>query len=166
MNKTWNFSDYLKWEFFCKDLPILIYSGNQQDNEKLINALIERDNDLIPYLLKKICMDKGESYPFQENDFKIGYDAEGRVNVIQINMPQYNPSINDTIRAYLVYTVSDGTAENLCYFIIRRQCNGKVYILLLDEKADMYEGEEITEQLGDTAYELWRIIVTYSKVRR
>lgn len=74
--------------------------------------------------------------------------------LFQIDLPKYNEEINDIVRVYIVFNERNGEILFKKYFLVKwfvkEQQERVIYI---DSKEGGYIGTDLTEHMGNVAYE-------------
>lgn len=154
---SFSYVDKIRWEFFEKLLPKLLYNENKKVHRKTFDALKNNGQDFIYLILQQMCEEDAVECPFEMKDFKVKNFSRYNVHFIQISLPPYNPNISDIIKAYILYSKD---SEKL-YFFIKRFKEGKTFLLYVNSMLQVLKIEELTEYVNDMNYEYWRLAVDY-----
>lgn len=152
--------DFIRFEFFEKLFPVLVYSGTKEEQDSIIKMLNSDGDSFIHDLFAGICEQDNVGYPYGNNDFKVKKIEAGGIYFIQIQLPGLNTNMNDIKRAYIAYMQDKETGEikERGYFTIKYFMeSGTTFVLYIDSKSEGYIGNELTEKADDIDYEIWSI---------
>lgn len=133
----------------------MLYTGTEQEQYEVILSLIADGTGFIQRLLKICCDDDGVPYPYQDDDFCVSMlKCSNGANLFQIDLPEYNKDINDIVRVYIVFNVRDGEILFKKYFLVKWFVKDQQErVIYIDPKEGGYIGTDLTEHMGDVAYE-------------
>lgn len=138
----------IKYEFIHEIMPNLLYSGTYEEDEMLLQGLhIYRGRQLCT-LFQEICTMESVENPYQPQAFQVECYVSGPLHFIQMDFPYDDLKINNTIRAYIVYTSLGYAIDLKKYFIIRRFKDGLVHLLFIDEDGKQLLGAEVVPAEG------------------
>ncbi len=149
--------DGLKWELFEELLPKLLYMQNEEREDDFFHVLKERGQNIVYEILRQLCEEDQAECPYEADAFSVSCFSRASLHFIQMNLPPYNPSINDIVRAYIVY--SDETEP--LYFLIKHFKEGETFILYVTSDFQVLKADELTRHEEDRNFEYWKLAVNY-----
>lgn len=152
--------DLVRFEFFERLLPRLLYGDDEEICDGLLDALGKNGRDFIFSTLLQMCADDGADCPYGSGDFDVKIFGYGNISFIQMNLPPCNPSAGGIVRAYILCS---GDSDML-YFIIKRFKEGEVFILYVTPELQVLKSDELTAHTGDMNYEYQALSEIYQMV--
>lgn len=162
MEKDFTYTDGVRWELFEYLLPKLLYLDQTNARIVLPDDLREDGQQFIYSVLAQMCTDDEAECPYKLDDFDVRVFLYNDINFIQIDLPPYNPAVNDIARAYILQS---GDSESL-YFIVKHFQEGETFILYVDPQLKAWKMEELTDHVNDMSYEYWRLAANYLMIKQ
>lgn len=152
--------DEVRWEFFEKLLPKLLYGGKEEIRREAFESLKDNGQDFIWSLFRQMCEDDGIECPYEQKDFTVAVFDCHDLHFIQMNLPPYNPDIGDIVRAYILY--SDDSDR--LYFVIKHFPEGDTVLLYVSSQLQVWKTGELTEHADDMSYEYRKLAADYQMI--
>ena len=153
-------SDRVRWEFFEKVLPKLLYSMNGEIRREAFESLRDNGQEFICSMLRQMCEEDGAVFPYEPEDFEVTVFDRHDIHFIQMNLPPYNPGINDIVRAYVLYT--DGSDR--LYFLLKYFTEGGTALLYVSPQLQIWKTGDLAEHVEDMNYEHWKLAADYRMI--
>lgn len=166
MGTGYNYEDLVRWEFFEKLLPQMLYTGTGGKGDEVFNCLKEDGQRFIYEMLSCLCKDDKKACPYQVKDFEINFISRDTVNMIRIALPPYNPRISDIVRSYILYSEGFSSISEKFYFIVKSFETGEVIILYVPPKGNPVEMAELTDHFGDLEFEYDTLEAAYTRIKQ
>lgn len=166
MEIGYNYEDLVRWEFFEKLLPQMLYTGIGGKGDEAFNCLKEDGQRFIYEMLSCLCKDDKKACPYQVKDFEINFISRDTVNMMRIALPPYNPGISDIVRSYILYSEDFGNTSEKLYFIVKSFETGEVILLYVPPQGNPVEMAEFTEHFGDPEFEYDTLEAAYARIKQ
>lgn len=152
----YNKYDLLKYELFEQLLPSLLYSLDEEKHQVFLDELASDTGNIMYELFTKLCKEDKVECPYHEDDFAIDVVSEGGLDFFIVSIPESSPGINAVLSAYIV-TVREREnpdRRHTRYFYIKKFADkGMVHVMYVSPSDELLLGDEVTNHVGDRAYE-------------
>lgn len=166
MKKDYNYEDLVRWELFESLLPQMLYTGEEDKRDAVFRYLKNEGQSFVFSLFLDLCREDMNPCPYSKKEFKSKNISRGTVEMIQVELPPYNPDISDILRVYVLYPkISDDISDKL-YFIIKRFKTNEVTILYAPAEGNPMEVADLTGHQGDMEFEYKALEAAYAKIRK
>lgn len=165
MEKDYCYGDLIKWELFEKLLPQMLYTGEEGKRNAVFRYLKNQRQDFVYTLVLDLCRDDKKRCPYRKEDFKSKNISRGTVEMVQVELPPYNPDISDILRVYVLYPKTSDDISDKLYFIIKRFKTNEAIVLYVPAIGVPVEIADLTGHLGDMEYEYKALEAAYARIR-
>lgn len=111
-----------------------------------------------------MCKQDNKECPFKQGDFKTKNISRGTVEMVQVELPPYNPRISDILRVYVLYPKTSSHISDKLYFIIKRFETAEAVVLYAPAAGDPMEMSDLTGRLGDMEFEYKALEAGYARI--
>lgn len=157
--------DCLRYELFEILLPKMLHTGTEEEKSGVLQALLIHGGTFVYDMFAQMCEQDDVPCLYNNSDFQVHTFERGGIHFVQILLPEIDTSVNNILRAYILYSKKDNQISRYKYFLIKEfMDNGKTHIIHANSEKRGLLGEDLTDHKGDMDYEYWKLANDYSKL--
>lgn len=152
---------YLRSNFFERLIPHMLYHGSEKERYHFFQQLRDNGKNFIYYLFNMVYADELPSYPYEKENFILDIVNRGKVSIIQLILPVYNPNADDILKMYLVFDKNNNDLAGIRYFVTKRFSNGQNFIIYISPQLKELPLEELNSSGSNMEYEYQALLKNY-----
>lgn len=123
--------ELVKYEFTHHILPGMLYNGSAKEDVEFISGFIMKKNEFMHILFNDVCLLNDTECPYTSADYSVSFFNTGDIHTLQLEFP-CDASVNDTLRAYLLFFCIESELLLKKYFITQQDSSGETCIIYID----------------------------------